>query len=238
MRIGAVTTSYRDEETIRGTLACLNPFVDKHIVFIQDKPFYGERIEPDKTEDICNEFDKVEVLKGFHEEHQLRNLGMDILSDCDWVIGFDADEMMTKDSLEKLIKHLETTKANAVGFVCKVYWKNTDYIFSPDPEHIKVCVTRSNAGVRYTDKQVINSSCNVIDYKEKPYITHHHLSYCAPKNIYRKVMHYNHANEFNGQEWYDKHYKNWKPGEPVYQPFGTKWEAKFSPLPEELRKLL
>lgn len=238
MRIGAVTMAYRDAETIRGTLACLSPFVEKHIVMVNQKPYNGQEEPMDDTLNICSEFKKVEIIQGNWEEHMLRNIAHNvILDDMDWVLGFDADEMMSAADLEKLFKFLETTDKNAVGFISKVYWRTTDYRFEPDPDHVKVCVTRPGK-VKYTTKQCVDSPYAVLNYREEPFITHHHLSYCEPKNILRKVLTYNHADEFNGQEWYDKHYKDWKFGEPVVQPFGTKWEAVKEPLPEELRRLL
>lgn len=238
MRIGAVTMAYRDQETIRGTLACLHPFVERHIVMVNDKPYNGA-IEPmDDTIRIVKEFPNAEAIVGSWPEHVLRNIGHNVLlDDMDWVIGFDADEMMTQEDFGKLFKFLETCKEDAVGFISKVYWRTTDYKFSPDPDHVKVCITRPNR-VKYIDKQCVNSPYAVLDYHKEPFITHHHLSYCAPKNILRKVLTYNHANEFDGQKWYDKYYKDWNFGEEVVQPFGTKWEAVLDPLPEELRRLL
>lgn len=231
--------AYRDEGTIRGTIACLEPHVDVHFVFINDKPYFGTYQPPDRTEYICNEFPKVEVIKGNWEEHTLRNIGHRLCNEagCDWTIGFDADEMMTSGDIIKLKEFLSTTDKEAVGFISKVYWRTPDYRFEPDPDHVKVCVTRGKAD-KYWMKQCVNVPFDTLDYKKDPHITHHHLSYSAPKDILSKVVHYNHANEINGEEWYEKYYRNWKPGDPVYQPFGTKWEAVFDPLPQELKELL
>lgn len=239
MKLGAVTMAYRDQETIRGTLACLAPFVERHFVFINDKPFNGEYEPPDKTEEICAEFPNVEVIKGNWEEHTLRNLGIMLCATagCDWMIGFDADEMMTAEDIIRLRVHLQKTRYDAVGFISKVYWRTPDYRFEPDPDHVKVCVVRTNSRVRYTEKQCVNSPYETLNYRDCA-ITHHHLSWCAPKDIYRKVTHYNHADEIDGKIWYNNFYADWKPGEPVYQPFGTKWEAVLDPLPDELKKHL
>lgn len=238
MKLGAVTMAYRDEGTIRGTLACLNPHVEKHIVFIQDKPFYGEYEPPDKTEDICKEFPKVEIIKGNWPEHVLRNIGIDLCKDCDWMIGFDADEMMTAEDINKLKYHLSTTEHDAVGFISKVYWKDIFHRFEPDPDHCKVCVIRTKSSARYWNMQCVNCSYQSLNYREFPFITHHHLSYAEPKDIRSKVIHYNHANEVSGIDWYNNHFLKWKEGDPVYQPFGSKWEAVRDPLPDELIKAL
>ena len=238
MNLAAVTMAYRDEGTIRGTLACLAPVVKKHIVFINDKPFHGDYEPPDATEDICREFPNVEVVKGNWPEHILRNIGLSLCKECDWVLGFNADEMMTQEDLSKLKLYLSQTARDAVGFISKVYWKTTDYRFDPDPDFVNVCVVRPKSNARYFDTQCIDCPYDSLHYRQPPFITHHHLSYCAPKDILSKITHYNHADEFDGLAWYEKHFKNWKPGQPVYQPFGTKWEAVYDPLPQELVNLL
>lgn len=240
MKLGGVTMAFRDEGTIRGTLACLAPHVERHFVLLQDKPFYGECPPPDKTEAICAEFPNVEVIKGNWPEHVLRNIGIELCKQagCDWMIGFDADEMMTGEDIEKLKLHLAQTKYDAVGFISKVYWHSPQYRFEPDPDHCKVCVTRIGSRAKYVDMQCVNVPYECLNYRESPHITHHHLSYAAPKDILAKVIHYNHANQVSGKEWYEKYFKNWRPGDDVYQPFMTKWKAVFDPLPEELVKCL
>ena len=236
MRLGAITTSYRDQETIRGTLSCLKPFVDQHIVLLSEKPYYQDYSNPDGTEEICKEVG-VDVVKGvWKEEHLQRNLGVSLLKDCAWILWFDADEMMIKEDLAKFIKYLETVKEDAVAIISKVYWKNTQYRFDPHPDHHKIIATRPN--VTYYDRACFRGTYKLLENDNELGITHHHLSYCAPKDILNKVLHYSHANEFDGKKWYEEHFVNWQPGQPVYQPFGTKWEAVYDPLPEELEALL
>jgi hypothetical protein len=238
MKLAAVTMAYRDQETIRGTLSCLAPFVDKHVVMINENPYHGEYSPPDNTESICLEFKHVEVIKGNWPEHTLRNIGIHICSDYDWMIGFDSDEMMTRDDFIKLKDFLSTTKYDAVGFISKVYWRTPEYRFEPDPAHIKVGIIRPSGKVRYIKNQCVNGPYVVINYRDPPYITHHHLSWCEPKNILRKVINCDHADQYDGPLWYERYFKNWKEGDPVYQPYMTKWEAVRDPLPEELKALL
>jgi hypothetical protein len=235
MKIGAVTMAFRDEATIRGTLACLNPHVDKHIVLVNEHPYFGDNPPQDRTIDICNEFDKVEVVVGQWAEHDLRNLGNKLCKDCDWVLGFDADEMITAEDMEKLKIVMSKVNKPAIGFRSKVYWGTTDYILHPDPDHIKVCVTRPD--VRYWEKQCVSVPYEILE-RDEHYITHHHLSWCKPKDILQKVCNYAHANEFDGKKWYAEYFENWKFGDKAVQPFGSTWDVKYDPLPEELKCLL
>jgi hypothetical protein len=120
-----------------------------------------------------------------------------------------------------------------VAIVSKVYWKSTKYRFEPYPDHHKIIATRPN--VKFHEKACISVPYDIIP---QGYITHHHLSYAEPKDILTKVCTYSHSNEFDGKKWYEEHFKGWQEGQPVYQPFGTKWEAVVDPLPEELELLL
>ena len=69
-------------------------------------------------------------------------------------------------------------------------------------------------------------------------LIHHHLSWCEPKDIYKKLVNYNHANEFNGDKWYREHFLSWKPGDIAIEPFGTRFNTKYDPLPTELQEYL
>lgn len=226
MRIGAVTLAFNDEGTIAGTIKCLQGKVDKHIVLISEKPYYGQDVEPDRTEEICEDLG-VDIIKGYWElDHFQRNLGNKMCSDCDWVLGFDSDEMVTDEEFKHLKSFLETTDKKAVSVRPEVYWKTTDYILDPKPEYAPVIAMRPD--VRFTYIRNVDAECDLWTG------TMHHLSWCAPKDILKKVRHYAHADEFNADEWYKQHYENWKPGEPVIFP-DSKYQAIERHLPEELK---
>lgn len=231
MKLGAVTMAYNDEGVIRGTLRCLKPFVSKHIVMLSEKPFYGEPREPDNTEKICKDLGAT-VVKGFWEEHTQRNIGNQLCKDCDWVICFDSDEMMTKDDLKRLIEILEETSCDAVAIRSKVYWKTTDYRLEPYPQHQLIIAMKPS--VRCWDMKCVDCNYDLLVDS----ITHHHLSWCEPKDIHKKVINCNHANEYDGDKWYWEHFMKWKVGDKAIEPFGTEFNAIYDPLPEELKNLI
>lgn len=236
MKVYAVTTAYNEESIIRGTLRCLKPFVDKHIVLLSERPYYAESGTPDRTEQICGEEGALVVKGSWSLEHKQRNVGAELCSSCDWILWFDADELMTAESLRSLLKYLETCKKDVVAIISKVYWKTTDYRFEPYPDHHKIIATRPH--VRFYDRACTRSEYELLAKDNSLGIVHHHLSYAEPKNILSKVLTYSHSNEFDGQSWYVENFKDWKPGNPVVQPFGTEWEAVYDPLPEELKCLI
>lgn len=229
MKIGAVTLAYNDEGTIAGTIKCLQPFVDQHVVLISEKPYFGEAAEPDRTEEICEDLD-VSVVKGVWElDHFQRNVGNRILSHCDWVLGFDSDEMMTRKELETFINFLETTDAQAVSIQPIVYWHDTNYILDPIPEYTPIIAMRPN--VRFT--HIRNIDVPHVKYNGDM----HHLSWCSPKDIYKKVTNYAHATDFDGKAWYNQHYKTWKPNQPAVLPDKI-YQVIKKPLPKELNEYL
>lgn len=231
MKIGAVTLAYNDEATISGTIKCLKDVVDKHIVLISEKPYFGESSEADRTEEICRDLD-VEVIKGVWElDHKQRTLGNIMCSDCDWVLGFDSDEMMTRVELDKLVKHLEVTKSQAVAIRPLVYWKTTDFILDPKPDYAPIIAMKPS--VKFSYIRNINSPFEIVDLEM------HHLSWCYPKDILKKVTTYAHATDFNGEQWYDTQYLPWKESRGyALMPDKSIYNVIKKPLPKELCQYL
>ncbi len=61
----------------------------------------------------------------------------------------------------------------------------------------------------------------------------HHVSWSSPKDVYKKVTCYAHAIDFNGKEWYEKNYVNWKFGEEAILP-DREYDVIKQVLPGEL----
>lgn len=231
MNLAAVTLAYNDEGVINGTLKCLQGFVDRHIVLISEKPYYGEAAQPDNTFQICIDND-VEVIKGtWALDNFQRSLGNRLCMGFDWVLTFDSDEMMTRSDLHDFIKFLEKTDADAVAIQPEVYWRTTKYRLRPKPGYTPIIATRPN--VKFT--HIRNIDHPFVRYDGPAEM--HHLSWCAPKDIYKKVINYAHAPDFNGHQWYHNNYKEWKPGDSVLLPDGV-FEAEENPLPDELERYL
>ena len=141
MRIGAVTLAYNDEKIIGGTIKCLSDFVDRHVVLISERPYFGKYSPPDRTEEIAIGLG-ANVIKGtWSLDNFQRSLGNSLMDDVDWVLTFDSDEMMTKDDLKKFISYLQDVDAPAVIARPEVYWYSTDYRLRPIPDYAPVIAT-------------------------------------------------------------------------------------------------
>jgi len=230
MRIGAVTPCFNDEATISGTIKCLAPFVDRHVVLISEKPYYGEDEEPDRSEEICNNLG-VDVVKGVWElDNYQRNLGISMCRDMDWVLTLDSDEMFTSDEMDKFLGFLSETKVRAVAVRPIVYWKDTDHILEPRPEFTPIVAV--NPMVKFMHIRNVDHGGAIWIGGDM-----HHLSWCAPKDIYKKVIHYAHAPDFCGETWYVKHYEPWVEGDLAVLP-DRMYKVVKQPLPDELKQLL
>lgn len=231
MRIGSVTLAYNDETTIGGTLKCLKPFVERQIVMLSQKPYFGKGTEPDRTEEICEDLG-AEVVKGeWTLDHDQRTLGNKLLSDMDWVLTFDSDEMMTAKDLQKLLVFLSKTEYPVVLVNPEIYWRTPDYRLRPNPTYCPPIAMKPK--VRFPHIRCVDSPCFLWVGGEM-----HHLSWCEPKDIYKKITTYAHAPEHDWMKWYNDVYLKWKEGDPVNFPYGERHNVYYNPLPKELRGYL
>jgi glycosyltransferase involved in cell wall biosynthesis len=227
VRFDAVTLAYNDEGTIAGTIKCLKPFVDRHVVLISETPYFGKPEPPDGTEEICLDLG-CEVIKGHWAlDNFQRNLGNQMCKDSDWVFTFDSDEMMEARQIERLIRFSEKCPAPAIGVTPEVYWYDIDHVLRPKPEYQPMIMMRPSVRFSYirniTSPFVISS------------VDMHHLSWCSPKDIYKKVMHYAHATDFDGDAWYRANYISWDTTSKIAKlPTGI-FGVDCKPLPDELR---
>lgn len=227
MRIGAVTLCLNDEDTIAGTINCLKGFVDYHIVLISEKSYFGDVVDNGKSEVILDKLG-VDYIKGtWPLDHHQRTLGNQICNaqGCDWVITLDSDEMIDTNNMKKLLDLIKITTSKAIAVRPECYWKNTDYVLRPIPDYAPIIATRSDVRFPY----IRNIDCPFIIAD----VEMHHVSWAAPKDVYKKVTCYAHATDFDGKSWYEKNYKNWEFPQRAILPDGE-YDVIKKPLPEEL----
>lgn len=234
IKLNSVTLALNDEDTIAGTINCLKPFVDRHLVLISEKSYYGDVLDNGETEKVCDKLG-VETIKGFWKlDHFQRSLGNQMVSDCDWVMTLDSDEMIDSDNMKKLIKLMEDAPSDvyAIGVRPEVYFKTTDYVLRPIPDYIPIIATRPF--VRFPYIRNIDHPFKLVDD-----IIMHHVSWASPKDVYKKVTCYAHATDFDGKNWYEKHYKDIIPenNKTIELP-NSMYVLKYQPLPEELKRCL
>jgi glycosyltransferase involved in cell wall biosynthesis len=229
MKLGAVSLAYNEETLVRGCIESLKPFVDRHIFLISEKPYYGEPEPPDRTEEIARSLGAKVVKGNWPLDHHQRNTGIALLQDCDWIICTDVDMWLTHDTVRNIISEIAFSEAKAYTIPQIGYWKDIDHALVGDDFKPVIAIRPS---VRFTHIGNINTHWEVM-----PDVCHH-LAWCEPKNILKKVKTYPHAPEFNGELWYETHYKNWKESDKVAVLPNKTFVVERKPLPDELRSYI
>lgn len=232
MRVGLVTVAYNEERMIRPFLSHIPDWVDETLVLISEKPWFGEELEPDKTEEIAREMGATVIVHDWKTEEEQRNAGQEYFSNMDWVIVLDPDEYLDKANWNGLYQTLELTDAPAIIVEGQyTHWKN-GYVADPPKDYPMLIAARPN--VRFVDKRVVAS----------PFIQSevwlHHFSWAkTDEEVWRKISHYAHAKDFDIKEWYENVWLKWKPGMKDVHPTSpsTLHELVPAKLPPELEKL-
>ena len=108
-------------------------------------------------------------------------------------------------------------------------WKEPKYYLKED-DFMPVIATKPH--VRFSEIGCVNTVPHVFTRKL------HHFVWSKPKDVYKKVQTFAHANEFKGVEWYEKHFKNWEYPQKVKHPKGHEYSVGEIEVPEEFRGYL
>src|SRR5690349_16352811 len=156
MIVGLITVAYRERRFISKFIRHIPGWVDRKIVLLSEKPWFGEEVPDDGTFDVVSTTKAIPVLNSWKTEEDQRNTGVSLLEDCDWVIVLDPDEFLSESDWERLEKFLENTDADAV--VCEgqyTYWKN-GWEADPPKDYQMLIAVRPH--VKFVDKRVVNTA--------------------------------------------------------------------------------
>ena len=230
MKIAGLTIIYNEANLVRGCIESFKPIVDKHLFMVSTKPYFKNDFPSDATIDTIEQLGG-EVCAGYWKlEHFQRNAGIEMLEQegYDWIVCNDADMWLERSDALALKNFLSVTKCKAIVSPQYAYWHDTDHILVGDTFQPMIAIKPS---VRFYEK-----ACVPCEYDVAPIICHH-INWCAPKDIYKKVMTYSHSDEFDGDAWYKQYYLGWKEGQPAVLP-NARFEVKRQPLPGELKQWL
>jgi len=231
MRIAALSIVYNEEKLIRGCIESFKPFVQEHVMVVGTKPYFGRPEPLDDSADASRAYGAHVIEGSYPLDHWQRNDGLDYLQDrgYDWILISDVDMWFEHWQVENMIKQLETAKEEAMIMAQDSYWHDTNHRLVGD-EFCPVVAVRPH--VRFSYSGNVNTVYGKIhDLKL------HHLAWCAPKDIHKKVLTYTHAPEFDGEAWYQQYYKNWRFGQKAVLPTG-RFLVEYNPLPDELKAYL
>lgn len=206
--------------------------VDEILVLHSINPWNGEDDGKDKTANIARSLGATVVSYDWRNEEEQRNAGQEYLADYDWILIIDPDEYIDDDNWLSLLDTLETTEANALVVEGQhTLWKD-GYVAEPARDYQMLIAVRPT--VRFVDKRVIAGG-----YDVAPVWLWHFSWAKTDQEVWDKISHYAHAEDFDIKEWYEKIWLNWQPGLTDVHPVtpSTLHELVKVKLPKEIEKL-
>lgn len=231
MTFGSVCVAYKEERFIQKHLEHIPDWVEHKVLLHSTIPWFGENVDHDHTPLLAQGLAQV-VSNYWTTEHGQRNTGQALHADKDWVIVLDPDEFLSDEDWIKLKEFLETTDADAV--VCagqNTYWKN-GWVADPPRDYQMLIAVRPH--VKFVDKRVVNTGFAVAS------VWVHHFSWArTDEEVWNKISHYAHAEDFDVMDWYENVWKKWTPDTKDVHPVTptTLHEFKRVILPPELERL-
>ena len=204
METAVCIVAYNEENYIKKAIKQFSGLVDKVLVMLSQVPWGGVPEEPDRTYDIAESLG-AEVITGFWKtEADQRNEGQQRLKDYDWILIVDVDEFYAKEDIKKLLKFLETAKAQAYGITnLEVYWKTPQCVIRPQSRGGLIIAVKS--GIRFLDKRNVGSGWEWLPKD----ITLHHWSYVrTDEEMLKKITTFEHRDEIV-LNWYQEKWLGW-----------------------------
>jgi len=234
MKTAVVAVALNEERFIKPFLDHIPEWVTTKCVLVSEKPWFGDQnIYRDKTYEIAEEAGAMVVKRDWKTEEEQRNFGQELFGDYDWIIVLDPDEFFDNNTWYELKKFLESQPVSDAYCATsqKVYWKDG---WKADPDRDCTPLILLKPGIRFVDKRVVGSSFGLID------IYTHHFSWArTDMEVYEKITHYAHANDFDTEKWFNEVWKPWKPGDKDVHPTSPDTLHNLIPakLPPELEEL-
>lgn len=199
MTYGSVCVAYKEERLIAKHLQHIPSWVESRLVLHSTIPWFGENVDFDDTPRLAEPHAQV-ISNYWKTEEEQRNTGQAMHSDKDWIIVLDPDEFLSNEDWDKLKDFLETTDADAV--ICEgqsTYWKN-GYVADPPNDYQMLIAVKPH--VKFIDKRVVGTR-----YVTAPVWVHHFSWAKTDEEVWNKISHYAHANDFDIFDWYENVWK-------------------------------
>lgn len=232
LRYGLSTVAYWEPRFITPFIQHIPDWVEDVTVLSSTRPWMGKHKEGDPTASLARAAGARVIENYWATEAEQRNTGCDLHMDKDWVIIMDPDEFLDDEGWEKLKEHLENTDSDAVVVEGQnTYWKN-GYVADPARDYQMLIAVRPH--VKFVDKRIVG-----IGYGTAPVWMHHFSWARTDEEIWSKISHYAHAEDFNIKDWYENVWLKWEPGVQDVHPVTPETLHDLIPtiLPPELERL-
>jgi hypothetical protein len=234
MKVAVVAIALNEERFIKPWLQHIPDWVNDKCVLISEKPWFGdENVYRDKTYEVAEAEGAMVIKRDWKTEEDQRNFAQELFGDYDWLIILDPDEFLDNNNWYQLRKLIESEPQNDAFVVDHqlTYWKD-GWVADPPRDYQQLILVRP--GIRFIDKRVVNSS-----YEVAPVFIHHFSWARTDMEVWEKISHYAHANDFDTKKWYADVWKKWQPGDTDVHPTSPDTLHEFikAELPPELEEL-
>ena len=183
MRVGALIKSYHSTQFLPLVLKQYE-WVDKIVVM----NYRFKTVEPttDDTIEICKKFGhpNLSVYSGDDlEQHDILNVGLDLLKGCDLVWIGDADEIILPEDQNIIMNRMADRRplhGLAQYATCKMVDYNGDLYHASPQRPYDVMVMAVPSAVRFSKIRMIEKN---IHEAKMSYATVHHLGLCLDPNV-------------------------------------------------------
>jgi len=209
-KFATLTVAYNDEKHIGGMLDTFSEFYNLVLI---SKPWRGEHIKFDRTEEIARKMGAEVILKDFNSQKEQRQFGLDYLKELgyEYVLMIDTDEYFTKEDIEKIIKYVNENPADMYSIkTARVYWKSWKWHFKHSGGNI--CFKSDS---KMFGKREVSKDDKIL--KLPGDIVFHHFSF---ERSLIDMLEKAETREYSrmSYSWLKKYWINWKPGD-NYQDF-------------------
>jgi hypothetical protein len=240
-KIALLIIAYNEEEYIGACIKQWKGLVDKTVVLLSVKPWYGSQSEADKTLFIARDLGAEVIARYWETEAEQRSWGLARLYDYDYVIINDPDEFYTEDDRKNIIKVLQegSEKCYRVNNVI-TYWKTPEYIFDPPDRHKPIIAVSPKEISFYEHRQPMPKDRKVLENCQPVMpVSIHHFSWVKPdKKIKAKIENFSHFDQIK-PNWFDNIWLKWKPTMKNIRPYGVEESRAIkSQAPKEIINLI
>jgi glycosyltransferase involved in cell wall biosynthesis len=213
VKISVCTVAYNEAEWIETCVLQFQPFIDRHLVLVSSKPWFGSAGPDDGTADIARDAGAEVHVQHWNTESEQRNWGLARLFDDNYVLIVDADELYARSGISHMLNWLERAREPAFRAAeMLTYWKTIDYVCDPsqgwdapviavDPKRAKFRMQRQLQPL--TEKRPLPPAVLPV--------TLHHMSWVkSDAKVREKIQSFSHAEHIR-DGWYENVWLKWTP---------------------------
>ena len=211
---GVQLISLNDTDFLESVIMAFQPFVDKIVVSLNSKSWFGNIPNNGKVEKLTNKivekFDNVQLLKGdWNKEEEQRNETLKAMPECDYIFIVDADELWSSESIHNIQDYVLSPVGKSYT-VFNAFWntrfKDMNLRVEPREPFKPTILIKNKVGIEFHKNRLIKTSINSSTklIPEKIAIIEH-FSYLRINDlqIKEKLKTFSHANEIlNGVDFY------------------------------------